>query len=111
MAQKTIVKMYDDLDGSEIDAEGKSVSFSLEGASYEIDLSSKNVERLRQDFRVYTEKARRVTGRGGRSSAKAAEPTPVDTKAVRAWAEEQGLGVSTRGRLSTELIEQYRAAH
>lgn len=109
MAQKTIVKTYDDLDGSEIDAEGKSVTFSLEGASYEIDLSSKNVERLRQDFRVYTDKARRVTGRG-RGSAKA-EPAPIDTKAVRAWAEEQGLGVSTRGRLSTELIEQYRAAH
>jgi hypothetical protein len=110
VAQKTIVKTYDDLDGSEIDPEGKSVTFSLEGASYEIDLSSKNVEKLREDFRVYTEKARRVTGRSSRSS-KAAEPTPVDTKAVRVWAEEQGLGVSTRGRLSTELIEQYRAAH
>ncbi len=110
MAQKTIVKTYDDLDGSEIDAEGRSVTFSLEGASYEIDLSSKNVEKLREDFRRYTEKARRVTGRGSRSG-KAAEPAPVDTKAVRAWAEEQGLGVSTRGRLSTELIEQYRASH
>lgn len=111
MAQKTIVKTYDDLDGSEIDAEGKSVSFSLEGASYEIDLSSKNVQKLREDLSVYVDKARRVTGRPSRSTAKTAEPAPVDTKAVRAWAEEQGLGVSTRGRLSTELIEQYRAAH
>ncbi|WP_375424768.1 Lsr2 family protein [uncultured Friedmanniella sp.] len=109
MAQKTIVKTYDDLDGSEIDAEGKSVSFSLEGATYEIDLSSKNVEKLREDLRVYTEKARRVTGRGTRGGK--AEPAPVDTRAVRAWAEEKGLGVSSRGRLSTELIEQYRAAH
>jgi hypothetical protein len=110
VAQKTIVKTYDDLDGSEIDAEGKSVTFSLEGTSYEIDLSSKNVQKLRDDLRVYVEKARRVNGRASRSG-KAAEPAPVDTKAVRAWAEEQGLGVSTRGRLSTELIEQYRAAH
>ena len=109
MAQKTIVKMYDDLDGSEIDAEGKSVSFSFDGVSYEIDLSSKNVQKMREDLRTYTEKARKVSGRG-RGSAKA-EPAPVDTKAVRAWAEEQGMEVSARGRLSTELIEQYRAAH
>ena len=111
VAQKTIVKMYDDLDGSEIDAEGKSVSFSFDGTSYEIDLSSKNVEKMREDLRIYIEKARKVSGRTGRGSGKAAEPAPVDTRAVRAWAEEQGLGVSARGRLSTDLIEQYRAAH
>ena len=109
VAQKTIVKMYDDLDGSEIDAEGKSVSFSFDGVSYEIDLSSKNVQKMREDLRTYTEKARKVSARN-RGSAKA-EPAPVDTKAVRAWAEAQGMEVSARGRLSTELIEQYRAAH
>nr|WP_294691136.1 Lsr2 family protein [uncultured Friedmanniella sp.] len=109
MAQKTIVKMYDDLDGSEIDAEGKSVSFSFDGVSYEIDLNSKNVQKMREDLRTYIEKARKVSGRN-RAGAKA-EPAPVDTKAVRAWAEEQGMEVSARGRLSTELIEQYRAAH
>jgi len=110
VAQKTIVKTYDDLDGSEIDADGKSISFSLEGVSYEIDLNSKNVEKMRQAFAVYTEKARKVGGRG-RSSAKSAEPAPLDTRAVRAWAEEQGIEVSARGRLSSDLIEQYRAAH
>lgn len=111
MAQKTIVKTYDDLDGSEIDAGGKSISFSFDGTSYEIDLSSKNVEKMRTAFTAYTEKARKVSGRAGRGSAKGSEPAPLDTKAVRAWAEEQGIGVSARGRLSTDLIEQYRAAH
>jgi hypothetical protein len=109
VAQKTIVKMYDDLDGSEIDAEGKSVSFSYDGVSYEIDLSGKNVEKMRKDFGVYSDKARKVSARG-RGSAKF-ETTPVDTRAVRAWAEEQGLPVSARGRLATDLIERYRAAH
>jgi hypothetical protein len=111
VAQKTIVKMYDDLDGSEIDAEGKSVTFSFEGATYEIDLSSKNVEKMRRDFAVYTEKARKVSSRSGRGATKAPEPAPLDTRAVRAWAEEQGLEVSARGRLSTDLIDRYRAAH
>ncbi len=108
MAQKTIVKTYDDLDGSEIDAGGKSVAFSFDGASYEIDLSSKNIEKMREALSVYTEKARRVSGRRGSGKAEAA---PLDTRAVRAWAEEQGMDVSARGRLSTDLIEQYRAAH
>jgi len=111
VAQKTIVKTYDDLDGSEIDAGGKSITFSLEGSTYEIDLSSKNVDKMRQDFAVYTQKARKVSNRGGRGSAKQAEPAPLDTRAVRAWAEEQGIEVSARGRLSSDLIERYRAAH
>lgn len=110
VAQKTIVKMYDDLDGSEIDAEGKSVSFSFDGASYEIDLSGKNVEKMRADLQVYIDKARKVSRRSSGGSSKS-EPAPLDTRAVRAWAEEQGLEVSARGRLSSELIEQYRAAH
>ncbi len=110
MAQKTIVKTYDDLDGSEIDAEGKSVSFSFDGTSYEIDLSSKNVAKLREDLGPYIEKARKVSNRGRGAAAKA-EPAPLDTRAVRAWAAEQGIEVSARGRLSSELIEQYRAAH
>ena len=109
VAQKTIVKTFDDLDGSEIDEGGKTVSFSFDGSSYEIDLSSANVAKMREDFGVYIEKARKVSNRG-RAAAKA-EPAPLDTKAVRVWAEEQGLEVSARGRLSTELIEQYRAAH
>lgn len=110
MAQKTIVKMYDDLDGSEIDAEGKSVSFSFDGTSYEIDLSSKNVAKMREDLGAYIEKARKVSNRGRGAAAKS-EPAPLDTRAVRAWAAEQGIEVSARGRLSSELIEQYRAAH
>ncbi len=112
MAQKTIVKTYDDLDGSEIDAEGKSVSFSFEGTSYEIDLSSKNVTKMREDLGVYIDKARKVSNRArGAGAAAKAEPAPLDTRAVRAWAAEQGMEVSARGRLSSELIEQYRAAH
>jgi hypothetical protein len=111
VAQKTIVKTYDDLDGSEIDADGKSVSFSFDGASYEIDLSSKNVDKMREAFAVYTAKARKVSNRAGRGSAKPAEPAPLDTRAVRAWAAQQGIEVSARGRLSSDLIEKYRAAH
>ena len=47
MAKTTIVQLTDDLDGSEAD---KTVSFSLDGVSYEIDLSQKNASALEKAF-------------------------------------------------------------
>ena len=44
MAQKVMVTLVDDLDGSEA---GETVEFGLDGAFYEIDLSEGNAERLR----------------------------------------------------------------
>lgn len=46
-----------------------------------------------------------------RSSSSRANSSPqVDSKAVRVWAQEQGLEVSSRGRIPAQLIERYRAA-
>jgi hypothetical protein len=40
------------------------------------------------------------------------EPTPsVDTKAVRAWATEQGIEVPARGRIPDAVVAQYAEAH
>jgi hypothetical protein len=35
----------------------------------------------------------------------------VDRAAVRAWAQEAGLAVSERGRISAQVMNQYEAAH
>ena len=59
MATMTTVTLVDDLDGSE--ASG-SVSFALDGASYEIDLSEGNAEKLRDALAGYVASARRVDG-------------------------------------------------
>jgi len=42
MAQKTLILLQDDLDGSEA---AETVSFGLDGKSYEIDLSEKNAQK------------------------------------------------------------------
>jgi hypothetical protein len=34
----------------------------------------------------------------------------VDPKAVRAWAEANGIPSSPRGRIKTDVVEQFRAA-
>lgn len=111
MAQEVITKLIDDLDGSEA---AETVSFALDGESYEIDLSTKNAAALRKALDRYTSVARstsaarsapsrRGRGKGGRGRGE------VDPRAVRAWAAEHGFEISTRGRIPSEVLEQYKA--
>lgn len=111
MAQKVQVILVDDLDGGEAE---ESVSFSLDGVSYEIDLSAENAEALREAIAPWVGHARKVGGRGraratngarGRASAK------TDLGDVRAWARENGYQVSDRGRVSAEVMSAYEGAH
>ena len=66
MAQQTTVRFIDDLDGS--DASG-TFDFSLEGRTYQIDLSDENAARLRDALAPYIGVARKAGGRGRRARA------------------------------------------
>ncbi|WP_143263023.1 histone-like nucleoid-structuring protein Lsr2, partial [Amycolatopsis pretoriensis] len=50
MAQRVHVEMVDDLDGSEA---SQTVPFSLDGVTYEIDLSEDNASALRDELARY----------------------------------------------------------
>ncbi|PXY31161.1 histone-like nucleoid-structuring protein Lsr2 [Prauserella muralis] len=111
MAQKVLVSLIDDLDGSEAE---ETVEFGLDGVSYEIDLSAENAEELRDALAQYVEHARRAGGRkrpSGRGNAKqASRPASVDreqNQAIRAWARKNGYEVSDRGRIPSEVVEAY----
>lgn len=111
MAQKVLVSLIDDLDGSEAE---ETVEFGLDGVSYEIDLSADNAEELRDALAQYVEHARRAGGRkrpAGRNNAKAAaRPASVDreqNQAIRAWARKNGFDVSDRGRIPSEVVDAY----
>jgi hypothetical protein len=60
MAQTVIVQLTDDIDGGDAD---ETISFAVNGTTYEIDLNAKNAERLRDAFAPFIEKARK-SGRG-----------------------------------------------
>jgi len=109
MAQKVQVILVDDVDGG--DAE-ESVSFGLDGVSYEIDLSAENAEALREAFAHWIGHARRVGGRS-RATRSAAKPVKAKTDLgeVRAWARQSGYTVSDRGRVSAEIMEAYENAN
>ena len=52
-----------------------------------------------------------MTG-GGRRRAPAAKPACAgyDPAVVRAWAAGQGIKVNARGRIKSDVVEQFRAA-
>lgn len=57
MAAHAAVRIVDDLDGSN---GAKTVAFALDGAGYEINLSSKNANALHQAFAPFVAAGRRV---------------------------------------------------
>lgn len=114
MAQKVQVLLLDDIDGNEA---AETVSFALDGVSYEIDLNSDNARALRDSLSHWIGHARRVGGRAApaRGSAgrrngtvKAEGPSAHD---LREWARANGFQVSERGRISEQIREAYAKAH
>ncbi|HEY4991214.1 MAG TPA: Lsr2 family protein [Nakamurella sp.] len=108
MVKNVSVVTTDDLDGSQ---GAETVAFGLDGVSYEIDLAPANRARLSGVLAPFIAAGRRVSRSSHRYGAGTAARSQPDRAAVRAWAREAGLAVSERGRMSTEVISQYEAAH
>src|SRR6186713_872533 len=104
MAKKVTVTLVDDFDGE--GAADETVEFGLDGVSYEIDLSSKNASKLRNDLKQWVDAGRRVGGRRrGRSAG-----SGRGRAAIREWARRNGHNVSTRGRIPADVIDAFHAA-
>jgi len=106
MAQKITVALEDDLDGGPAD---ETVRFGLGSTEYEIDLSTKNANAFRQELAPFIEHARK-TGRGQRRRPGRTVSSRERSTDIRAWAKDQGITVSDRGRISASVAEQYDAA-
>ena len=110
MAQKVQVVLVDDVDGGGAD---ETVSFALDGITYEIDLSTANAARFRDDLATWVGHARRVGGRaraGRRSGAgRSQSRAGGESAAIRDWARENGYTVNERGRIPAEVRAAYEA--
>ena len=109
MAQETIVRLLDDIDGKPAD---ETVSFSLDGITYEIDLRSKNADKLRKVFAPYVEKARKAgvrrAGRGGGRGGRTAHNRERAAE-IRGWARDQGITINDRGRIPAEIVQAFES--
>lgn len=113
MAQKVNIILVDDLDGSDAT---ETVSFGLDGTSYEIDLSEAHAAGLRETLAGYVGNARKVAGtrRGARrasSSSSNGSAGGASAADIRTWAREAGHDVPERGRIPSAVKEAYEAAH
>jgi hypothetical protein len=114
MAQKHIVQLIDDLDQG---AAEETVSFSLDGSNYEIDLSAKNAAKLRDSMAEYVAHARRASRGGGRpvassGSSRRGRPARGDreqTHAIREWARNNGHKIGEKGRIPAHILEAYNS--
>ena len=115
MATVTRTYLVDDIDNSTDDVE--TVRFNAEGTNYEIDLSAANAERLRAKLARFVDAAHPVKSTAAvaskrRGAAKASvASTKQQTQDIREWATQAGLAVSSRGRISAAIVEQYNAEH
>ncbi|GAA4359322.1 histone-like nucleoid-structuring protein Lsr2 [Microbacterium rhizosphaerae] len=108
MARHVITSITDDLDGSD---DASTVTFSLEGRSYEIDLS--------KDNRAALEKALAPFIAAGRSAGAASRSTGrprrrgnrEDNAAIREWARRNGHQVNERGRIPSSIVAAYNSAN
>lgn len=109
MAKRVVTTLVSDKSGKEIaPGKGETISFALDGVQYEIDLTEEEAGELVSILAEYIKNGRRV---GGRKTAKTGGMDPEQSRAIREWAQANGLKVSSRGRISTEVQKAYHAAH
>ena len=107
MAQKVHITLEDDLDGGEA---AETVSFGLDGKTYEIDLSDKNAAALREALARYVAAGRR-SGSGRTSVPRRRTQVGTSAREIRDWARSNGRKVPERGRIPAEIREAFEAAH
>lgn len=110
MAQRIKVTLVDDIDGSEA---AETVTFALDGVSYEIDLTDANATKLRGALAPWVGSARRAGRRSATTSGRrgARSSSREELAEIRNWARANGHKVSDRGRISQDVRDAYTKAH
>lgn len=110
MAQRVNVVLVDDIDDS---AAAETVTFGLDGITYEIDLNEGHAAELRDALAVWVGHGRRLGGARKRGNRTATKRTSVgsDSGTIREWARANGHTVSDRGRIRSDIIEAFNQAN
>ena len=108
MAQRVQIILEDDIDGG---TATETVTFALDGVTYEIDLNEKNAASLREAFAPYVGSGRRVAGRRASGTSSRGSSNKGELMKIREWARANGHQVSDRGRISQAVRDAYAKAH
>lgn len=77
-------------------------------SSTKFDLAGQNAEELRDLLTRFVEAGRRTSVTKQVPAVRRLAPA-ADTKAVRAWADDNGIEVNSRGRIKGDVVERYPA--
>ncbi|GAA3717343.1 Lsr2 family protein [Terrabacter ginsenosidimutans] len=107
--KQTITTLVDDIDGNDAD---ETITFALDGTTYEIDLSHQNAAALREAIRPYTRVARKAGDGRQASRSRITLPSTGQSRnaEIRAWAHSNGHDVPARGRIPQRVVAAYQAA-
>lgn len=120
MAQKVLVQLLDDVDGSEAT---QTIGFGLDGQAYEIDLNDTHAEELRAAVDKFVNAARRMGGKArvvrprpsqGKSLPAQSErrvELPASQETIRAWARANGYTVGDKGRIAAKILQAFSEAN
>jgi hypothetical protein len=110
MAQRTVVTVLCDLPHDN-EVEGtESISFTIDGHAYEIDLCAPHGKEIREKVGVFANHGRKVTGGGRRRKTRSGRSRERNSD-IREWARTSGHQVSDRGRIPDSVIAAYEASH
>jgi hypothetical protein len=103
--QRIIQTLVDDIDGTEATS---TITFSVSGVDYTIDLNDKNAAKFEKALTPFVEHATRIGGRRQRGAT--VTKLPSNAKVVRSWAQANGYAIPDRGRIPGEILAAYEAA-
>lgn len=88
----------------------ETIRFAIGKNEYEIDLTTENAGKFLRKFQPYMDAGRRLHGPGQGQQPRTAAHRRRSGE-IRAWAKDNGIAVSERGRIPTEIVAKYQAAH
>ena len=110
-----VEQIVDDIDGTVL-TEDETVTFSLDGTTYEFDTSLEHAEEFRAGLRRYIDASRQIVNGNVVTRQRVAtvgqdRPSAEQSRAIRDWARNNGYEVSNRGRVPAPIVEAFEAAH
>lgn len=108
MVSRTVAELTDDFDGSSDNV--ATAYFSVDGMSYEIDLTAAHLAELVEALAPYVRAGRPARPSTARRGQEHRTTVPSSNATIRAWAGAQRIDVPARGRIPQAVSDQFHAA-
>lgn len=100
-------------EGEEVLADEK-IEFAVDGKHYDMDLTTANAQKFRDDLAPWVRVANERRGSGGGTRAprsSTSRPDRAQTARIRKWAADQKIELNPRGRIPSDVRKLYLDAH